>query len=88
MALLLVIISLHPTSYLTFPWVPCTPNNKAISAYLSQPMFVLEEQWLETLERQKPSGLIESTPVGPLTENDIVKWATSPPIKATTIFHT
>lgn len=38
--------------------------------------------------RDTDSGLVGCTHVGLLTKTDIVKWATPPPIKATTILHT
>lgn len=56
---LLVSIRLYLTSFLYFPSVPCTMYNKAISAYLSKPMFTLEEQWWETLERHRPLGWLD-----------------------------
>lgn len=40
----LFFVRLCLTSFSYIPWVPCTCNNKAISAYLSKPMFTLEEQ--------------------------------------------
>lgn len=84
--LYLVFVSL--TSFLYFPWVPCTCNSKTISAYLSELMFTLEEQWQENSGKTQTPGLVGSTHVGLLTKTDIVKWATLPHIKATTILHT
>lgn len=80
----LVFILLYLTIFLYFPWVPCSCNNNSISAYLSKPMFTLEEQWWET----QTSGLVGSTHDSLLTKTDIVKWNTPPTIKATTILHT
>lgn len=64
MAPLLVNIRLLLTSVIYFPWVPCTCNNKAISANLSKLVFTLEEQWWEPPETQT-SELVRSTHVRP-----------------------